>query len=119
MASDRSVIARRRGAPIRLDCPENTRRWVAWWRERNWDRTFSRYSIVGHGVGRAGRGPKAAPSPPPEAAKRPFWPGVALGQPRSGLVVGRPPASYGYCHLPLTARPLPQLEGGDAENPLK
>src|ERR1700730_13534054 len=46
-------------------------------------------------------------------------PGRLFWQPRSGLVVGRPPASYGYCHLPLTARPLPQLEGGDAEYPLQ
>jgi hypothetical protein len=50
-----------------------------WRRERNWDRTFSRRSIAGHGVGRVGRDPKGAPSPPPEAAKRPFCPGVALG----------------------------------------
>jgi hypothetical protein len=70
------------GLNCRQDRLENTQPWASWRRERNWDRTFSRYSIVGppHGVGRTGLGRRGTPSPPSgsKAAKRPFCPGGDL-----------------------------------------
>src|SRR5713101_8242058 len=49
-----------------------------WRRERNWDRTFSRYSIVGPRRWADWVRSQGRTQPSPEGAKRPFCPGAAL-----------------------------------------
>jgi hypothetical protein len=88
---------------ILLGFPESA---LKWRRERNWDRTFSRYSIVRPRSWADWVGLRGAPYSPPsgsKAAKRPFCTGGRPLASKIRLAVGRPPVNYDHCHLPLTA----------------
>ena len=82
---------------------------IATARERNWDRTFSRYSIECPRIWADWVGPKGAPSPP-RGCETAILPREGCRATTSKLWPLPPSADRG---------PLPQLKGGDAEYPLQ